>query len=178
MTKSKHSKLSVYISLILRHKPQVIGMKLDSKGYLNVDEMISNINKTGRSITRSILDEIVETDEKKRYSYNLDKTMIRANQGHSVNVDVGLKESIPPEYLYHGTGQQFAESILRTGILKQSRTHVHLSSDIKIAEQVGKRKGEAYIIVVPAAKMYEDGIKFYLSENGVWLVDKVDSKYL
>jgi putative RNA 2'-phosphotransferase len=172
------NKLSVFISLILRHKPGEIGITLDEHGWANVDELIAGINASGRNIDMDILKEIVATDEKKRYSFNEDMTLIRANQGHSVLVDVELKEVTPPDILYHGTAWRFIDGIKRDGIKPMSRLYVHLSKDFDTARTVGRRHGDCAVLVIEAKKMYENGIKFYLSENGVWLTEYVDWKYV
>lgn len=171
-------KLSVFISLILRHKPETIGIKLDSKGYANVDELINGINNSGRKIDMEILEEIVRTDNKGRYSFNEDKSKIRANQGHSVKVDVGLKECKPPKSLYHGTCTRYLNSIMTVGLTKMSRLHVHLSSDKETAINVGRRHGEVAVLKIDSERMFQDGYKFYLSENNVWLTDKVPVEYI
>lgn len=171
------NKLSVFISLILRHKPEEIGITLDEHGWANVDELIAGINATGREIDIDILKDIVATDEKKRYSFNEDMTLIRANQGHSVLVDVELKEATPPDILYHGTAWRFIDGIKRDGIKPMSRLYVHLSKDVNTAIKVGERHGDCTVIPIAAEMMYKDGIKFYLSENGVWLTKYVDPKY-
>lgn len=171
-------KLSVFISLVLRHKPDAAGIVLDEHGWANVEELINGINHTGRKIDITILEEIVRTDNKQRYSFNEDKTLIRANQGHSVPVDVDLKEKEPPEFLYHGTADRFLKDIMAEGLKPMSRLYVHLSKDIETANKVGKRHGSPVILRVQSGKMNQDGIKFYISENGVWLTKKVDVKYL
>lgn len=125
-----------------------------------------------------ILEQIVRTDSKQRYSFNDDKSLIRANQGHSVNVDVELKEKEPPEYLYHGTGEKYVESINQDGLIPKSRLYVHLSKDIETAENVGRRHGKEVVYRIDSGQMYRDGYKFYLSENGVWLTKEVPVKYL
>lgn len=170
--------LSVFISLVLRHKPDAAGIVLDEHGWANVEELIDGINHTGRKIDITILEEIVRTDNKQRYSFNEDKTLIRANQGHSVPVDVDLKEKEPPEFLYHGTADRFLKDIMAEGLKPMSRLYVHLSKDIETANKVGKRHGSPVILRVQSGKMKQDGIKFYISENGVWLTKKVDVKYL
>ena len=174
----KHIKLSRFLSLILRHKPEIIGLTLDNQGYLNVDELIKKTNNSGRYIDEKILDEIVETDNKGRYSYNDNKSMIRANQGHSISVNLGLLECKPPDILYHGTAKKFANKIIEEGLDKQNRLHVHLSENIDTAISVGSRRGKSIVFIVNAKEMYEDGCEFYVSENNVWLVDKVDKRYL
>ena len=123
------------------------------------------------------LEDIVATDNKQRYSFNEDKSLIRANQGHSIPVDVELKENEPPEFLYHGTATRFLNSILNDGLKPMSRLYVHLSKDIETAWKVGKRHGDPVILKINSRDMYKDGYKFYLSENGVWLTEKVDAKY-
>ncbi len=169
--------LSRFISLILRHKPQTVGIKLDEHGWAKVDELIAGIQKT-RSINMEILEEIVRTDNKQRYSFNDDKTLIRANQGHSIPVDAELEEKLPPDILWHGTGEKYVSSIDKQGLIPKSRLYVHLSKDKETALTVGKRHGKPVIYKVNAAEMAKDGIKFYLSVNGVWLVKRVSVKYL
>lgn len=167
-----------FLSLILRHSPQTIGITLDKFGYANIDELISQMNKHGKHIDFDTLKLIVDTNNKKRYSFNQDFTKIRANQGHSINVDLQLTEKIPPNELYHGTATRFLDSIMKEGIKKQSRQYVHLSKDIDTAIKVGKRHGQVVILILDTAKMYQDGVKFYLSDNGVWLTDYVNPKYI
>ena len=171
-------RLSKFISLILRHKPSEIGITLDNYGWANVKELINGINNSGRKINMKVLEEIVLTDDKGRYSFNEDKTLIRANQGHSIPVDVELDEVQPPEFLWHGTAEKYVNSICRSGLISKSRLYVHLSSDTQTATNVGKRHGEAVLFRVDARKMYQDGFKFYLSKNGVWLTNHVPISYL
>lgn len=171
-------RLSVFISLILRHKPSEVGITLDEHGWANVNELIKGINNSGRKIDMEILEEIVRTDNKGRYSFNENKTLIRANQGHSIPVDVELKEVAPPDILYHGTATKFIDSIKKQGIKSMSRLYVHLSKDLETATKVGKRHGNCVVLRIDTKKMFEDGIKFYLSENGVWLTKFVDWKYV
>jgi len=172
------NKLSVFLSLVLRHKPDEAGIQLDKHGWANVKELLNGMNTSGRYIDRDILEEIVQTDNKKRYSFNEDKTCIRANQGHSIPVDVELAEQKPPQILYHGTADRFLSSILEEGLKPMSRLYVHLSKDIDTATKVGKRHGKPVILKINAEKMYQDGISFYLSENGVWLTKYIDKKYI
>lgn len=168
---------SKYISLILRHKPEVIGIKLDEHGWANVEELIQGVNQT-RHLNMEMLEEIVRTNNKSRYSFNEDKTLIRANQGHSVPVDVELPVKTPPEFLWHGTGEKYVTSIDQMGLIPKSRLHVHLSKDIETAENVGKRHGRPVIYRVLSGKMAEDGYVFYQSVNGVWLTKEVPVAYL
>ena len=168
---------SKFISLILRHKPETIGITLDEHGWANVDELVAGINRT-TPFDLEMLEEIVSTDNKQRYSFNEDKTLIRANQGHSIPVDVELEECIPPEYLWHGTGEKYVQSIDKEGLIPKSRLYVHLSVDIDTATKVGQRHGRPVIYKVNALKMHEEGYKFYLSKNGVWLTKRVPVQYL
>lgn len=168
---------SKFISLILRHKPETIGITLDEHGWANVDELIKGISKT-HPLDMAMLEQIVAEDEKQRYSFNEDKTLIRANQGHSIPVDVELEEKQPPEFLYHGTGEKYVSSINEQGLIPKSRLYVHLSSDEATALKVGQRHGKPFIYKVKSAEMYKDGYKFYRSVNGVWLTKSVPVKYL
>jgi len=175
---SKEDRLSIFISLILRHKPEEIGITLDKHGWANVKELIAGINASGRKINMEMLEEIVRTDNKGRYSFNENKTLIRANQGHSVPVDVELKEATPPDVLYHGTATRYLDVIMREGIKPMRRLYVHFSKDLETGVNVGNRHGKAAVLIVDAKRMFEDGVKFYLSENGVWLTKYVDRKYI
>lgn len=170
--------LSRYMSLILRHKPGVIGITLDEHGWASVNDLICGIEKNNPGFNMDILEQIVRTDSKQRYSFNDDKSLIRANQGHSINVDVELKEKEPPEYLYHGTGEKYVKSINQDGLIPKSRLYVHLSKDIETAENVGRRHGKEVVYRIDSGQMYRDGYKFYLSENRVWLTKEVPIKYL
>ena len=171
-------KLGKYISLILRHHPEAAGITLDEHGWADVEELIAGICQTGRMIDRDVLDRIVAENNKQRYSYNADGTKIRANQGHSIPVDVELKEAVPPEALYHGTAKRFLEKILSEGLKPMSRLYVHLSPDVETAVRVGKRHGDPIVLLVESGKMYRDGCAFFLSENGVWLTKAVMPEYL
>lgn len=173
MSNNYLTKKSKFLSLVLRHKPEKANITLDKFGYARVDEILKNL-----SLSQSELDEIVSTDEKKRYSYNSDKTKIRANQGHSINVDLGLKQIIPPEELFHGTAKKSIESIFKKGLLKMGRQYVHLSKDYETALKVGKRHGEPVVLKIDSKQMYNDGIVFFISENGVYLTEYISSKYI
>ena len=168
---------SKFISLILRHKPEEIGITLDEHGWANVDELIAGIAKT-QPFDMAALEEIVSTDEKQRYSFNEDKTLIRANQGHSIPVDVDLEQKTPPEILYHGTGEKYAASIEKQGLIPKSRLYVHLSSDYDTAVKVGSRHGKPVVYTVAAGEMQKSGYTFYLSVNGVWLTESIPVSFL
>ena len=170
---------SKFISLILRHKPETIGITLDEHGWANVQEMIEGINHSGsHTLDMDFLEEIVRTDEKQRYSFNEDHTLIRANQGHSVPVDVELEKKTPPDILWHGTGEKYVDSIDIQGLIPKSRLYVHLSSDEETARKVGSRHGRPVIYQVDCRKMTEDGYQFFLSANHVWLTREVPVRYL
>lgn len=171
------TRISKYISLILRHKPEVIGIELDAHGWADVEALLAGIRKK-YPIDRDILEKIVKSDGKQRYSFNEDRTMIRANQGHSIQVDVELSVTEPPETLYHGTAERFAPSIEAQGLLPGNRLYVHLSPDTETAEKVGRRHGNPVIYLVNAGQMRRDGHVFYLSANGVWLTKAVPAQYL
>ena len=172
------TRISKFLSLVLRHKPEVIGLALDENGWVDVEELIDKMHGHNYKITRDILNSVVATNNKQRFSFNVDKTKIRANQGHSIQVELDLKEMTPPEYLYHGTGEKFVPSILKTGLQKRARHHVHLSGDIPTAIAVGSRHGKPKVFTVAAQQMQQDGYKFYLSENNIWLTDHVPVQYL
>jgi len=178
MNNSRLVKISKYLSKHLRHKPEEIGITLVEGGWTSVDELLAACQKHGFSITRDQLGEVVAKNDKKRFSFDSTGTLIRANQGHSVEVDLQLTPTLPPDVLYHGTGANSVESILQKGLCKMSRHHVHLSTDITTAKKVGLRHGLPVVFAVNAKVMHKDGYEFYCSENGVWLVDQVPSKYL
>lgn len=173
-------RLSIFISLILRHKPEVIGLSLDTHGWVPVSDLINGINKHGRyHIDAATLDDIVSTDNKQRYAYDDSKTHIRANQGHSVHVDLDLQPCTPPKYLYHGTDCKSVEAICVGGIVPMSRQYVHLSTDVNTATKVALRHGKKPVIFkVDAEKMHKRGYVFYKSVNGVYLCSKVPEVYL
>ncbi len=170
-------KISTFLSYVLRHRPDSIGIKLDGHGWADVSELICGVQRVHPEMNMELLERIVAEDEKMRYSFNENKTLIRANQGHSVQVDVELAELEPP-ILYHGTAEKYVESIDRVGLISRSRLYVHLSGDIETAYKVGSRHGKPVIYTVDAPKMYRDGYKFYRSVNGVWLTDHVPPEYL
>ncbi len=168
---------SKFISLILRHKPEAAGIALDEHGWADVRKLIAGVNRT-RPLTMEQLETIVRTDSKQRYSFNADHTLIRANQGHSIPVDVELKKTAPPAVLYHGTGAKYVPSVKKEGLLPQSRLYVHLSSDVPTALNVGRRHGKPVVFRIDAGKMAEDGYDFFLSVNGVWLTKHVPVRYM
>lgn len=178
--KQDMTKLSRFISLILRHQPQSAGIELEYNGaWADTKKLIDGINRTGKyKIDMEILEKIVAEDDKQRYSFSEDKSKIRANQGHSVDVNMGFTEKVPPEILYHGTAERFADSILAEGLKKMTRQYVHLSADEETASKVGVRHGKLRIFKVLSGEMYRQGYKFYCSDNGVWLTNNVPANFL
>lgn len=171
---NQYIKIGKKITYLLRHNPEDLTM--DKYGYVDVPSLLKKVG-----ITLLELDYIVDTNNKKRLSYNENKKKIRATQGHSIKVDVQLKQKRPPMILYHGTTQLNYDKIKKMGLNKMRRLHVHLSDDKNVAYDVGKRYSknkEPVILEIDAERMYSDGYKFYLSENGVWLTDNVPKKYI
>ncbi len=166
------------MSLILRHQPSFIGVTLDTNGWLQIDRLINGINKKGIELDKATLLTIVQENDKQRFVISDDGNKIRANQGHSIKVDVELKLTTPPKILYHGTVDKFLESIKSEGLKKMNRQHVHLSADNDTAIKVGARRGKPIILEIDTGKMNEDGFEFFKSKNGVWLTDHVLPDYI
>lgn len=177
MEKSRYIKLSKFLCVVLRHDPSAAGISLNEHGWANVDELIAGVSKK-RAIDREKLEEIVRTDDKGRYSFSPDGTMIRANHGHTVTVDLELAAEQPPEYLLHGTGDRFVESIDQKGLLHQNRMYVHLTENRDVALSVGARHGKPVLYRVMSGAMARDGYVFYHSASNVWLCDHVPIGYL
>ena len=178
MNEKQKTKISKFLSLVLRHKPDVIGLDLDENGWANVEELLAKSAKNSNSFTREELEEVVETNDKKRFSFDESKTKIRANQGHSLKVELEFEEKIPPKFLYHGTAERNIEAIKKTGLQKMKRHHVHLSADIETARNVGTRYGKPVIFQVDTENMLAENFKFFVSANSVWLVDEVPPRFL
>lgn len=170
-------KLGRFLSYVLRHNPSAAGITLDAHGWADVGELLFGVRRTGRQIDMDTLERIVRENNKRRYSFSENHTKIRANQGHSIPVDIELKEEKPPRRLYHGTAERFLPSIRREGIRKMNRQFVHLSADFQTATEVGLRHGTPAVIVIDAEAMARNGTVFYLSENGVWLCEHVAPEY-
>ncbi len=176
--KKSQDKLSKFISLVLRHHPDAAGIALDEHGWAEVDDLLAGLKRTGRPIDRALLEKIVAEDEKGRYRFDESGSRIRANQGHSIPVNLELEPIEPPEFLYHGTASRFLGSILQEGLKPMGRQYVHLSQDLETAKKVGARHGIPVLLKVESGRMYREGQCFYQSENGVWLTEKVDCRYL
>ncbi|MGK7877256.1 MAG: RNA 2'-phosphotransferase [Xenococcaceae cyanobacterium] len=177
MNNSRLVKISKYLSYHLRHHPDKLGLQLAPGGWVSVDKLLTACREHKFPINRTQLNEVVERNDKKRFSFDTSGTRIRANQGHSVEVDLHLEPLVPPDVLYHGTREGAVKSILDQGLCKMSRHHVHLSTDIATARNIGKRWGCPVIFAVDAASMHKAGYTFYCSDNGVWLVDWVPPEY-
>ena len=169
---------SKFLSLILRHQPEKIGLSLDANGWASLDDLLRLSAARGNPLTRALIEEVVATNDKQRFVLNEDHSMIRASQGHSVSVDLGLSAMTPPPVLFHGTATRFLESIQQQGLLRGNRQHVHLSPDEATAIKVGQRHGKPVVLKVAAGKMHSDGHPFYRSANGVWLTDHVPPAFL
>ena len=169
---------SKFRSLVLRHQPDAAGITLDAHGWADVPKLLEGMRRANHAITAEMLEEIVRTDNKQRYSFNADHTKIRANQGHSVPVDLELQPVQPPEYLWHGNAERLLGKIFAEGLRPMSRQYVHLSPDQETAYKVGVRHGKPVILRVKAGDLSGTGTQFYLSENGVWLTDAVPPEYL
>ncbi len=170
--------VSKFLAKHLRHTPHELGLALQPGGWVSVDDLLTSSQRVGFAITYDELIECVETNDKQRFSFDNTGDLIRANQGHSVAVDLELEERQPPDVLYHGTVERFLASIMAEGLKKGKRHHVHLSMEIETARKVGARRGKPVILRVDAAKMFGQGFKFYVSANGVWLTDAVPPEYM
>lgn len=173
-----HKKLSKFLSLILRHEPQAIGLTLDAEGWADVDDFIAKAGAHGKLYSRTLIEAIVRDNDKQRFKLSADGRRIRANQGHSIDIDLALAPVAPPATLYHGTATRFAGSIRKTGLEKRSRQHVHLSLDHDTAIKVGSRHGTPLVLRVRAAEMHAQGFVFYRADNGVWLTDAVAVEFI
>jgi putative RNA 2'-phosphotransferase len=178
MSEKRLISISKYLAKYLRHAPDELGLTLQPGGWVPVDDLLDAARRHGFAIDYDELIECVETSDKKRFSFDNTGELIRANQGHSVEVDLQLEETVPPELLYHGTVERFLASIHGTGLIRGNRHHVHLSKDVETARKVGVRRGQPVILKVDAGRMHRDGHKFYVSANGVWLTESVPSEYL
>lgn len=179
MSKKLLDETSKFLSFVLRHEPQAIGLTLDSEGWANIDALIDGAARDGRTLDRALIENVVASSDKKRFSISPDGQSIRAVQGHSTkSVELQFEEKQPPETLYHGTATRFMDSINEQGLIPGSRHHVHLSQETATASAVGQRYGTVVILQVAARQMQEQGFKFYQAENGVWLTERVPAEFL
>jgi putative RNA 2'-phosphotransferase len=178
MDTKRLTQISKSIAKALRHKPERLGLKLTLSGWVAVDDLLHALLHKNMPVSRAELEEVVAKNDKQRFSFDASGQNIRANQGHSIPVDLGLTPLEPPELLYHGTTQSALPSILETGLTRMNRHHVHLSSDTQTALRVGSRHGKAVILQIAALEMYQQGMVFFCSENGVWLTDAVPPTFL
>lgn len=171
-------KISKLLSYVLRHRPDEYGLTLSADGWVAVDELLAALNSRGKGVSLDTLKHVVAENDKQRFAFNEDGSLIRAQQGHSVDVDLQYEPQSPPDVLYHGTVERFLDSIHQQGLLKGARHHVHLSADTPTALNVGSRRGKPVLLEVDARQMADDGFAFFRTGNGVWLVDHVPPKYL
>lgn len=171
-------KISKRLSYVLRHAPETIGIELEENGWVLVERLLGQLSRNGLKVDRPTLDQVVATNEKKRFEFSEDGERIRARQGHSVRVDLGYQAMEPPETLWHGTAERHLESIGKTGLNKASRHHVHMSENRELMLEVGRRHGKATLVEIAARRMHEAGHEFFLTENGVWLTDNVPREFL
>jgi putative RNA 2'-phosphotransferase len=174
----RHTRISKFLSYVLRHRPDEIGVQLDAQGWISIEELLAACTLRGRPITRDDLDYVVANNNKSRFALSEDGLRIRASQGHSVEIDLGYETAAPPEVLYHGTATRFMESIRRSGLIKGNRHHVHLSAEAATAREVGRRHGAPVVLRVRAGEMARAGVEFFVSANGVWLTDSVPYSYI
>ena len=172
------NRIGRFIIKALRHKPEELGITLDEQGWVEIDVLLGALRDRGQEITGGQLEHLVSTSDKQRFAVDESGEKIRANQGHSVDVDLGYESQAPPEYLYHGTNEESIQDILDTGVQKMKRHAVHLSEDLDTAIKVGERRGKLLILRIQSSKMYEDGLTFQLSDNNVWLTDNIPIKYI
>lgn len=178
MDEKRKTKISKFLSLILRHQPEVVGLKLEENGWVDVKSLIEACSDYGKPFNFAELKSVVETNDKKRFAFNEDETKIRASQGHSLEIEIEFEKRTPPEILYHGTAEKNVGVIFAEGLKKMWRHHVHISADKETAKKVGMRYGKPVIFEVDTNAMISEGFEFFVSANGVWLVENVPPKFL
>ncbi|MCE9547194.1 MAG: RNA 2'-phosphotransferase [Planctomycetia bacterium] len=178
MNAEQTKKTSKFLSLVLRHQPETIGIELDDAGWVAVDQLLAALKRHGRPLTREALELVVKNNDKQRFAFSDDGTQIRASQGHSVEVELGYEPCTPPEILFHGTPRQFVDPIRREGLRKMQRHHVHLHEEVGTATAVGNRRGKAVLLKVRALQMHQTGHAFFVTANRVWLTDRVPSEFI
>lgn len=178
MNEQELRKKSKFLSLVLRHQPEKIGIELDPAGWVDVETLLEALAHHRKHISRAKLEEVVSSNDKQRFSFSKDGSQIRANQGHSLQVDLGYQSATPPEILYHGTPQQSVDVIRREGLKKMNRHHVHLHVDVATSTAVGRRRGKPVLLKIKALEMHQAGSEFFVTPNDVWLTDSVPAKYI
>lgn len=178
LSKKQENQISKFLSLVLRHKPETIALSLNEEGWAETTLLLEKINEYGIKVSLEALQLIVANNDKKRFAFNDDHSMIRASQGHSIKVELNYERKVPPEFLYHGTAIRNMESIQEKGLEKRNRHHVHLSTNKSTALAVGQRYGKATLLAIESRRMHEDGLSFFQSENNVWLTEHVPPAYL
>lgn len=178
MNEQQKTKLSKFLSLILRHKPETVGLTLEENGWAKVVDLLKACVDYGKPFTQKELDEIVKTNDKKRFSFDETGTKICANQGHSIKLKINFEKRLPPKILYHGIAEKNLGKIFADGLKKMNRHHVHLSADKETARTVGMRYGKPIVFEIETVAMIDEGFEFFVSANGVWLIDSVPSKFL
>lgn len=178
MNTKQLKQISKFMSLVLRHRPELLQLEMDAQGWVAVEELIQKIQQRHANFNQAILEEVVATNNKKRFAFSADGQKIRASQGHSINIELGYTPVVPPKTLFHGTATRFVTSIQAKGLMKLKRHHVHLSEEWATAVEVGKRHGKVVVFEVAAQALHEQGQAFYQSENGVWLTESVPPRYL
>lgn len=171
-------KASKFLSLVLRHQPETIGIQLDAQGWVRVSDLLVALSNAKFSLSLDELQEVVRTSDKKRFSFSEDGELIRANQGHSIQIDLGYEQAIPPPVLFHGTAERFVASIQCQGLIKGQRHHVHLSTNTETALKVGQRYGRPVLLIISSERMSKEGYLFFRSANDVWLTDHVPVEYI
>ena len=178
MNKDQLKKISKGMSYVLRHRPDTIGIELQEGGWIGVDELLAAFERAGKPFTLPVLERVVTENDKQRFEFSADRLQIRARQGHSLEVDLGYTACAPPKVLYHGTATRNLDPILKQGLIKGNRHHVHLSTNVETMVQVAMRHGKPVVLAVAAARMHADGFEFFVTENHVWLTDHVPPEFL
>lgn len=170
--------LSKFLSFVLRHKPEAVGLEIDPNGWVEIEQLVEKCHQHGKTLTKGIVEAIVTTSPKRRFAISEDGLRVRANQGHSIEIDLGYEPKEPPGLLFHGTVSSSIESIRSAGLKRMDRHHVHLSPDVATARAVGIRRGKPIVLQIAAVRMHRDGHAFFLSTNGVWLTERVPPEYI
>ena len=178
MNEKQTKSTSKFLSLVLRHQPDTLGITLSESGWVSVESLLIAMSKNGKTITREQLQTVVSTNDKQRFEFNADGKQIRARQGHSVEVELGYEPTEPPEFLYHGTPGKVVSDIRKTGLKKQKRHDVHLHENTNTASEAGGRRGKPVLLVIRSKEMFDQGYKFYVTDNKVWLTDSVPAEFI